>query len=193
MKRVFLIHGWGGSPDEGWRPWLRDQLAERGFKVYVPAMPDSAHPRMEAWLDTLRETVGVPDEQCYFVGHSLGCITILRYLEELEQNQRVGGAVLVAGFSDVHITFGEGENIQELESFFRTDLDFEAAKRHCSKFVAIHSDNDPYVDLRYADIFREKLGADIIIEKGKRHFSGEEGIMELPSALDSVVQLIAKI
>jgi len=32
-KRVFLIHGWEGSPEEGWRPWLKKELEKRGFKV----------------------------------------------------------------------------------------------------------------------------------------------------------------
>ncbi|MBI2098360.1 MAG: serine hydrolase family protein [Candidatus Wildermuthbacteria bacterium] len=189
MKRIFLIHGWGGSPEEGWTPWLKGKLEKRGFEVYVPAMSDSKHPRMDAWLANLRETVRVPDQNCYFVGHSLGCITILRYLETLEENQKVGGAVLVAGFSDINITVGPDENVLEIQSFFQTNVDFAAIRKHCDKFVAIHSDNDPYVDLRYADIFRENLGAKVLVEKHKGHFSGDDGIMELPSALENTLQL----
>src|SRR3989344_2573518 len=154
MKRVFIVHGWGGSPEEGWLPWLKSQLEQRGFEVHAPAMPDSAHPRMSLWLETLRQTVGSSDDQCYFVGHSLGCITTLRYLEGLSENQKIGGAVLVAGFSDMHITVDEDEDIQELQTFFQTDVDFETVRKHCDKFVAIHSNNDPYVAMRYADMFR---------------------------------------
>ena len=25
-KRVFIVHGWGGHPDEGWFPWLSSEL-----------------------------------------------------------------------------------------------------------------------------------------------------------------------
>lgn len=92
-NRAFIIHGWGGRPEEGWRPWLRDELAARGFEVAVPAMPDTDHPRMDAWLAKLSETVGAPDEHCFFVGHSLGVITILRYFEVLVKRHKVGGAV----------------------------------------------------------------------------------------------------
>ena len=59
-KRAFLIHGWEGYPEEGWRPWLRDKLKEKGFEVIVPAMPDTKKPKMDAWLDFLTETVGEP-------------------------------------------------------------------------------------------------------------------------------------
>ena len=192
MKRIFLIHGWGGSPEEGWSPWLKSQLEQRGFEVHAPAMPDSAHPRMASWLETLRQTVGSPDDQCYFVGHSLGCITTLRYLEGLAENQKIGGAVLVAGFSDINIITDDDEDISELQSFFRTDVDFETVRKHCDKFVAIHSNNDHYVALQYADMFREKLGAEVIVEEGKGHFTGGEGINELPSAPDRVLKLTSK-
>ena len=189
MKQAFLIHGWGGSPEEGWSPWLKNELEKREFEVYTPTMPDSKHPRMDTWLERIKEDVGTPDENCYFIGHSLGCITILRYLEGLSQDRQIGGAVLVAGVSDINITVGDYEDIQELKTFFETELDFEKVKKHCGKFIAIHSDNDPYVDLRYADIFQEQLGAEIIVKQRKGHFSGDDGISELPSALESVLKL----
>lgn len=190
MKRIFLIHGWGGSPEKGWIPWLKRELEVKGFEVFALAMPDAEHPKMDAWLKQLRAAVGTLNKDCYFVGHSLGCITILRYLEGLKEDQQAGGVVLVAGFTDMDITVGEDEDVQELKSFFQTDVDFEEIKEHCKKFFAIHSDNDRYVDLRYANIFKEKLGAKIVIEQGKGHFSGEEGAQELPSALENVLQLI---
>ncbi|MBI2580107.1 MAG: alpha/beta hydrolase, partial [Candidatus Aenigmarchaeota archaeon] len=77
MKRAFLVHGWQGSPESGWKPWLRKELKKNGFSVSVPEMPDTAHPRMNAWVPHLAKTVGTPDKNCYFVGHSLGCIAIL--------------------------------------------------------------------------------------------------------------------
>lgn len=181
-KRVFLIHGWEGSPEEGWRPWLRDRLEERGFEVLVPAMPDSYHPKMGEWLDHLSKVVGEPDEGCYFVGHSLGCITILRYLEGLKADQIVGGAVLVAGFA-------ERLKVDELKNFFLTPVDWEKVRSHCGRFVAIHSDNDPYVPLWYGDVFKEKLGAKLVVQHGMKHFSGGDGLTELPAALEAVLEI----
>ena len=188
-KRAVLIHGWGGSPEEGWRPWLRNELEKREFEVHVPPMPDTEHPKIDAWLKQLIDTVGDPDKDLYLVGHSLGCITILRYLEILQVGQEIGGAVLVAGFSDLKISVDADEDVTELKSFFETDVDFEKVKSHCKKFVAIHSDDDPYVSLRYADIFKGKLDAEVIIEHNMKHFSGGDGVTELPVALDSLIKL----
>jgi hypothetical protein len=181
-KRIFLIHGWEGYPEEGWRPWLKSKLEKEGFSVFVPAMPDTKHPKMDDWIKHLIKIVGIPDKDCYFVGHSLGCITILRYLENLEDGQEVGGAVLIAGFTS-------NLGYEELESFFTKHIDWERIKSHCKKFVAIHSDNDPYVSLHYGDFFKDKLNSEVIVEHDMRHFSGDDGITELPVALNTVLRM----
>jgi hypothetical protein len=31
------------NPDEGWLPWLKDELGKRGYAVFVPAMPNPEH------------------------------------------------------------------------------------------------------------------------------------------------------
>ena len=51
MKRVFIIHGWEGFPEEGWFPWLKNELEAKGFEVHVPNMPDSEHPRIQKWAE----------------------------------------------------------------------------------------------------------------------------------------------
>ncbi|MBU0666612.1 MAG: alpha/beta hydrolase [Nanoarchaeota archaeon] len=88
-KRVFMVHGWEGYPENHWFPWLKKELETKGFEVFVPAMPDTDHPKMGAWLEHLTKITRAPDKDCYFIGHSLGCITILRYLETLQENQKV--------------------------------------------------------------------------------------------------------
>lgn len=97
-KRVFIIHGWDGYPEEGWFPWLKKELEAKSFTVFVPQLPKPDEPRIDNWVPELRKVVGNPDEQTYFVGHSMGCQTIARYLETLPEGVKVGGAVFVAGF-----------------------------------------------------------------------------------------------
>jgi predicted alpha/beta hydrolase family esterase len=183
VKRAFLIHGWEGHPEEGWRPWLKGELEKRGFTVIAPAMPDTGNPKLDAWLEHLKRVVGEPDKDCYLVGHSLGCITILRYLESLSEGQEIGGAVLVAGFTT-------NLGYDEIASFFETPIDWGKINAHCKKFVAIHSDNDPYVSIHYGrEIFKQKINAEVIIEHNMKHFSGDDGINELPSVLESVLKM----
>lgn len=180
-KRAFLIHGWEGTPEHGWLPWLKRELESKGFRVVSPAMPHTKHPNVNEWVNHLTKLIGVPDQETYLVGHSLGCITILRYLEKLKSNQKIGGAVLVAGFtSDL--------GYEDLESFFIKSINWNKIKSHCRKFVALHSDNDPYVSLHYGDFFRDKLGAEVMIKHNMGHFSGDNGITVLPPVLNAILK-----
>jgi predicted alpha/beta hydrolase family esterase len=189
MKRVFIVHGWGGNPEEAFFPWLKKELEEKGFRVIAPSMPDTENPKIDSWVSFLKESVGDVDKDTYFVGHSIGCQTVLRFLESLEKGE-VGGVVLVAGW--VHLTpeTYEDEGDEEIaKPWIETPLEWEKIKSHCKRFVAIHSDNDPYVPLKDGDIFKERLGAGVIVEHDKKHFSGEGEVKELPSALESVLKV----
>ncbi len=183
-KRIFLIHGWDGHPEEGWRPWLKKELENRDWEVIVPSMPDTATPTLEKWLPYLSEKVENPDENCYFVGHSLGCITILKYLETLRKNQKVGGSIFVAGFS-YDLEYDSYK--KELASFFKKSLDWKKIKKHCNKFVAIHSSDDPWVNIEHLSTFSDKLGAEVVRMDGMKHFSGDDGINKLPIVLNKLL------
>jgi len=53
MKRAYIIHGWDGYPEEGWFPWLKKELENKGYHVEIPSMPNSKHPkkrRMDVFL-----------------------------------------------------------------------------------------------------------------------------------------------
>lgn len=182
MKKVILVHGWNGSPEEGWKPWLKNELEKQGFDVIVPAMPNPQHPNRELWLSKLEEVIGVPDDNLYFVGHSLGCIAVMRYLESLGINQKVAGVILVAGFTS-------NNGFPDFDSFFQSKIDWNLIKSNAKKFVAIHSTNDPYVSMHYSNFFKENLGAEIIVEQNKGHFFGDDGVLELPSVLESLIKM----
>ena len=96
MKRVIIVHGWDSNPDDAWFPWLKRELERRGFIAKIPPMPHPEAPAIEPWVKTLIDAVKNPDEETYFIGHSVGGQTILRYLERLDAKVKVGGVVLVA-------------------------------------------------------------------------------------------------
>ncbi|QQR78140.1 MAG: alpha/beta hydrolase [Candidatus Moraniibacteriota bacterium] len=166
MQKVVIVHCWDGYPDYCWYSQTKKELQEKGFEVLVPEMPETGTPNLTLWLPTLQALASEPNESLHFVGHSAGCITILRYLEQLKDSQKIGKVILVAGFTD-------DLGYEELKNFFTTPILFEKIKQRAEHFVAIHSDNDPFVDLKYGTIFKEKLGADLIIKNKMGHFSGE--------------------
>jgi len=187
-KRVFIIHGWDGYPDEGWFPWLKKELEQKNFQVQVPAMPEPAEPKIETWVSHLSKIVGEVDENTFFVGHSIGCQTIFRYLESLPADKKVGGAIFVAGwFTLMNLKTEEEKEIAQ--PWLEIPIDFEKVKQHTKKFFAVFSDNDEVVPQDNKKLFEERLGAKTAVEHGKGHFSGSDGVKKLPSVLEAILLL----
>ena len=64
MKKVYLIHGWGGNDSsEGWFGWLKHGLKEKGVEVKGFNMPNTNKPQIEAWIGFLKENIKEIDEE----------------------------------------------------------------------------------------------------------------------------------
>jgi len=187
-KKVYIIHGWGGNSNERWLAWLGGQLENKGYEVTIPDMPNTETPRIEEWVGYLQKLILNPDEDTFFVGHSIGCQAIIRYLEKLE-NAKVGGVVFVAGWFD--LTGLESDEEKEIaKPWLEIPINFEKVKNTASSFTVILSDNDPYVPLTETkEIFEKKLGAKVIVEKNKGHFTKDDDIFELPEVVQSIEKL----
>ncbi len=191
-KRVFIIHGWGGYPKECWFPWLKKELEKIGFIVNVPIMPFAEKPEIKSWVSKLLFLVGKPNKETYFVGHSIGCQTILRYLEKLSDTSNIGGIIFVAGWFVLTPESTETDEEKKIANpWFETPINFERISKLTSNIVAIFSDNDPYVPFREnSKIMKKKLNAKIILEHNKGHFSGSDKITKLPIVLDELSRMI---
>lgn len=183
------MHGWGGYPEEGWFPWLKSELEARGCEAHVLNMPDSDHPKIETWIPFLAKSVGIADQNTYFVGHSIGCQAIIRYLETLPMGTKIGGAVFVAGWYNLrNLETKEEEEIAG--PWVRTPRNDKKIKEVVNKAVAIFSDNDEFVAEGNQTSWKERVGAKIIVEHEKGHFSGGDGVTELPSALSALLDMM---
>ncbi|MEK7465208.1 MAG: alpha/beta hydrolase [Patescibacteria group bacterium] len=190
-KRVFIIHGWEGYPEEAWFPWLKHELEEKEFEVVVPQMPNADAPSIDVWIPFLHTVVGKCDANTFFVGHSIGCQTILRYLEILPPQEKIGGAVLVAGWvSLTPIATRTPEEQTITRPWLEAPIDYEKIKTHTKNFVGIFSDNDPYVPPENQITYREKLNARIAIIPGRGHFNEESNTKEFPDVLHAILGMV---
>ena len=178
MKKAYLIHCWGGSSSsEPWYKWLKQELIKRGFKVIALDMPDTDNPKIEGWVDYLKKNIENVDEETYFIGHSIGCQTIMRFLEKLHKHKKIGGCVFVAPWLDL-INL-EPEEIKIAHPWINSKIDFNRIKDHCNNFLFVFSTDDPLVHLDEANKFKEKIGGKIIIKKNQGHFNSTEKIQEI--------------
>lgn len=189
-KRVIIVHGWGDNPNSNWYGWVKRELKKKGCDVLIPEMPESETPKIEAWVSALSESIGEVDENTYFIGHSIGCQTIMRYLEKLKN--KVGGVVFVAGWFILQGIEDEAGAVEIAQPWIETPINLDKVRKNASEFTAIFSDNDYYVSPENMKIFSEKLGARIIVEKKKGHFTERDGVKTLATALSEMEKMLDK-
>lgn len=182
MPEVYIIHGLSGHPETGWKPWLKQELEKRGYVVHIPALPNTTRPTQAEWVKFITTLITNPSADTYLVGHSLGCITILRFLESLPVEVKFGGVIFLAGFTkDIRNPL--------VNDFLKDPIDWGKIKQHCGQFVDIQSDDDPIVSVEQSKIFKEKLGAKLIIEHDQGHYSSAEGTTEVPTLLAEILRI----
>jgi predicted alpha/beta hydrolase family esterase len=167
VKRVILVHRWDGSPDADWYPWLKEELEEQGVGVVIPEMPDPERPEITSWVSFLQKQKFKIDKDTYFIGHSVGCQTILRYLAALPA-AHIGGCLFVGGWFTLNLETNEEREIAG--PWMTTPLDFDKVKK-MGPIVALFSDDDPFVPLENKKTFEQKLGARTIVEHQQGHFN----------------------
>ncbi|MEK7145733.1 MAG: alpha/beta hydrolase [Patescibacteria group bacterium] len=178
-RRIIIIHGWGAGPSSNWFPWLKREAEAKGFEIQIPSMPNTQTPQLEEWLPHLQQVVGKPDETTVLIGHSLGVITILKYLETLGEGEKIGKAILVSGF-------GEDLGRVELKSFVNRPLDFDRIRSKADSFVVFHGDNDNLVPLEQAYKLEKALNAKLIVIPGGKHLNAGVGMSEFPQVLAEI-------
>lgn len=187
MKKVFLIHGYGGEPNGGWRPWLMGKLARLDVWASAPAMPMvDESPIKDEWVAEISRSIGIPNNDVFLVGHSLGVPALLNYVENLPQGSKIGGMVLVSGI--IHSIPGK-EKYKPINHFYEKDFDYEYIKSICKNFTVIHGLDDSSVPFIQGEELARSLSCELISIPNGGHLNGSSGWYELPEALEALKKM----
>jgi predicted alpha/beta hydrolase family esterase len=179
MKRLYIVHRWDANPQADWYPWLKHEMESLGVETHTPQMPNPSEPDIAVWVNFLAQQVGRPDQNTYFVGHSLGCQTIIRYLETI--STEVGGAIFVAGWFELQGLETEDEK-RIAAPWLENPIDFVKVRQNLSKAIAILSINDPFVDYQANKYkFEKDLKARVLSEGDSGHLTYDDGVTEIDS------------
>lgn len=184
-QRLCIVPRWAGRQSMEWYPWLcRTELVRARFaELLAPDIDDPGTPTIDAWVTRLTETCGDAPagalERTWFVGHSVGCQAIVRYLASLPPGARVAGCLLVAGWWTVDQpwpTIRPWLYPGDPEAEGAPPLDLERARAACPRFSVLISDNDPFTadHLATEGAWRERLGAEVTVAPGAKHFNATE-------------------
>ena len=190
MNKIYIVHCWDGTKDDGWYPWLDKQLSNENNIVYRFDMPNTTSPDIDEWVSFLDSKVEPLDENTFFVGHSIGCQTIMRYLQT-KNMCKIGGILFVAPWLELlDFAIEDEESYNVAKPWLNTKIDFEKVKQFTNNINCIFSDNDYFVSLDQKDKFEELLDAKTIVVSGKGHISQDDGVYELKEILEECKNML---
>ncbi|MFA5830609.1 MAG: alpha/beta hydrolase [Candidatus Paceibacterota bacterium] len=158
MKKVLLIHGYNGSPDGIWIPWLKKILEEKGFKVFAPHLPGGSLPSLEEETKTIKRIISKFGKKDSIITHSKGAVPALHAI--LENNKKLKSLLLFAPvltfeyFNPKFIEKSErtsgdsqrsADNWKNMTTYWTKTMDVSQTSR-LVPVTAIFSNDDPIAD-----------------------------------------------
>jgi len=180
-----IFHGAYGDVKGNWFPYLKKELTNLGQEVIIDQYPVEDWKNVEKagksfkptkqtlsnWMhlfekNTLPQLKG---KKLCFVGHSLGPVFILHLIEKHHLYLECG--IFVMPFIEALNTESAWQFDVVNSSFYKKDFDFKRLKKYIPHSYVIYSDNDPFVDVKLALAFGQKLDSCPILIKKSFHIS----------------------
>jgi len=174
MKKVLIVHGWGGSDHPHWQSWLACELAKDYGCVYFLKFSDMDKPTKKEWSEELLNALDdfKPD---IVVCHSLANILWFHLANE-KKLQKIKKLFLVAPPS-MHCP------IEELSEFFPCEIPNDL---YADDTLLIGSNNDPYMDESEFLRLQAELGVNMELLHNAGHINADSNYGEWHFILNEV-------
>ncbi len=158
-KKILILHGWDASPEDHWFSKAKELFEKQGWVTFIPQLPGNYFPKKDDWLKVIEDLQ--VDENWVLIGHSLGGVAILKYLEIAKKP--ITQAILIATpFEEMEFT--------PIQNFFENDFDWKMIKNNCPRFDIVNETDDSVVDLEDGKKFEKALSGKLHILPGYSHF-----------------------
>lgn len=173
IERVVVMPRWSGTPESDWYPWLRGALGGWGGALDVLALPDKDAPTITGCVEAIDAAVDAAVDAAtvgstLLVGHSVGCQAMVRWLAQRSGGTRAAGLLAVAGWWAVDAPW------PSIVPWIELPVDTARARAAVERVVVLLSDNDPFTadHAGNAEQWRARMGAEVRVAPGARHFNG---------------------
>jgi uncharacterized protein len=164
--RIILVHGLNADPSKNFHPWLAAALRDRAFEVVAPELPLKIEGEegfnLPEIIEKMKDEIGYLKNDDILLGHSLGALVILQYLEAVEMTETPRAVVLVGSPWKV--------SRPELRRLFVEDLDAEVLMWKSREYVVVHSKDDTIVPFEHGEKLALQLKARIVTTENDGHF-----------------------
>ena len=154
-----------------------------GHTVHTIALPEPNAPKLDEWVEAIRNDIERPNANTSIITHSLGGTALLHYLTALEGEWKLPGLFIVSGFVE------KLRVIPELDEFIgQAHVDVPAVKPHIAHTEVFVSTNDILVDPALTQQLADALSAVPITIHGAGHFLEVDGYSEFPQLGERIAQ-----
>jgi len=179
---IYVVHGYTANSEANWYPNLKCQLESENIAVHIFDMPSPHAPVEKEWLNFLERRITNFDDKSIFIGHSLGCVAILRFLED-KNTDNIESLFLVSGFV-------EESPIPELAEFMKEEIDYSKFIETIKNRVVVSAVDDDIVPYPYSEVLAKKLNAKLkLLETGK-HFIDRDDFTSFPYLINLIRETI---
>jgi uncharacterized protein len=169
---IYLVPRWAANIHSDWYGWLCKEIKKKyEIDIIRLEMPNWKQPDINESIAYLNECVKDLDKQSYFIGHSIGCQAILRFLDkQLESNKdlKIGGFLFIAGWFEVDNPW---ISLQPWLDTASMNLSLISERTYFRKTVL--SDNDQFTsDFNHNKmLWNSLLNSEVSIYRNKQHFN----------------------
>jgi predicted alpha/beta hydrolase family esterase len=178
---LLIVPGYADSSPNHWQGvWLK--LFPNAVKVI---QKDWINVDEKEWVKTLDSAIQLTVQPITLVGHSLGCSTILYWINSKESKKsihKIKGALLVAP-PDPHSKAYRALSIKGFDSFPLNKLPIPS--------ILVASDNDPFLLIDQARYFADCLGSEFINIGKRGHIGEDSGLGEWKEGKALIRKLVA--
>lgn len=178
---VYILHGLNSSPKKKWLVWLNNEVEKLGAKAYNLSLPNPSAPTQQEWLESMQSQVKILNENTYFVGHSLGTVAILQFLNT-QNIDKIGGYILVSGFYESI----KGKDL--INEFTKIHINYKKLSDITQKKLVISARDDNVVPTSLSYNLAQNLNSDFFQTAHGRHFRGEQGWDKMPLVLTQLLR-----
>jgi hypothetical protein len=182
---VILIHGFAATKNSNWFPWLSKTLThDAGASVSAISFPHPRKPDVNEWIATLNGEIRDAGEKTLLIAHSLGCITLLKYIAGLPDTISIGGIILVSAFDE------SLPLLPLLNSFVAEKPDYERITPKVRNIQVLASSNDIIVPMKYTKRVADQLRVSATEIQKAGHFTTQDGYRKFPELYRLAVEMM---
>ena len=150
-QKVLMIHGFEGSAELNFFPYIKNELEARGFEVFAPTMTTSHHPDVEKWMEELMPYMDQLGADDVVLGHSIGSKAALHLVERAGKKIKnlflVASRVAAIGERDwaaFKKEWGGNPDVEALRKFWEVPMNLQRVNELAENVQLVWSDDDEW-------------------------------------------------